>query len=392
MMTADFNRHSMRRPIIALHRSPTLVGFANLAAAMGIARFALTPLLPFMQQSFGLTLAQGGWLAAVNYLGYLGGAILSIGLRRHLETMARWGLLAIALSTLGMGLTTSPFWWASWRFVSGLAGAFVLIGTSTWALTEFARGGRPHAAGTLFAGVGVGIAVAGLVALVAGVSGAGPQPAWVVLGLVVMAAAALAWPVLRASTAATSAVDQGASERFGPGGWLLIACYSAAGFGYIIPATYIPAAARLLIADPLIFGWAWPVFGTAAALSTLVATRWSSRATPRSLFGAALLLMGVGTLAPALSLSPTTLLLSALSVGGTFMLATMASMQEARRVLPHASGKLIATMTTGFALAQLAGPLLVNASRSSSAFGWPSVLAACLLLLASAVLLIRRNL
>jgi Uncharacterised MFS-type transporter YbfB len=36
-----------------------LAGFLALAAAMGIGRFAFTPVLPLMQQQFGLSLAAG---------------------------------------------------------------------------------------------------------------------------------------------------------------------------------------------------------------------------------------------------------------------------------------------------------------------------------------------
>ncbi len=50
-------------------------------------------------------------------------------------------------------------------------------------------------------------------------------------------------------------------------------CYAAFGFGYIIPATFLPAMARRYVTDPTAFGLAWPIFGAAAALSTWVA-RW----------------------------------------------------------------------------------------------------------------------
>ena len=56
-----------------------LAGLAALAISQGIGRFAMTPILPMMQQE-GLSLAQGGWLAAANYLGYLAGALSTIWL------------------------------------------------------------------------------------------------------------------------------------------------------------------------------------------------------------------------------------------------------------------------------------------------------------------------
>jgi len=45
------------------------------------------------------------------------------------------------------------------------------------------------------------------------------------------------------------------------------------GFGYILPATFLPALAREVVDDPHVFGLAWPVFGVAAALSTIATAR-----------------------------------------------------------------------------------------------------------------------
>ena len=61
--------------------APTLAlaGLAAFAVSQGIGRFAMTPILPMMQEE-GLSLSQGGWLAASNYLGYLVGALWTIWL------------------------------------------------------------------------------------------------------------------------------------------------------------------------------------------------------------------------------------------------------------------------------------------------------------------------
>src|SRR5271165_4746514 len=50
-------------------------GVFSLILALGVARFAYTPLLPLMQQQAGLGVAEAGWLAAINYIGYLTGAV-----------------------------------------------------------------------------------------------------------------------------------------------------------------------------------------------------------------------------------------------------------------------------------------------------------------------------
>lgn len=53
-----------------------LVGMAGLATAMGIGRFAFTPMLPLMQLHELVSLRQGSYLATANYVGYLLGALL----------------------------------------------------------------------------------------------------------------------------------------------------------------------------------------------------------------------------------------------------------------------------------------------------------------------------
>src|SRR5215469_13552377 len=101
-----------------------LSGLLSLSVAMGIGRFAFTPMLPVMQADAGLTVASGGWLASANYAGYLIGALAAT--RLHVTPMRAifGGLLAIALSTLAMAVTDSFAGWALWRGLAGVASAF----------------------------------------------------------------------------------------------------------------------------------------------------------------------------------------------------------------------------------------------------------------------------
>src|SRR5262252_195916 len=99
------------------------IGLLALASAMGIGRFALTPILPLMQQDAALTLTVGGWLATSNYLGYLLGALTCIAMQPRPLPAMRWGLAAVGLLTLSMGLTGSPPLWLASRFLAGVASA-----------------------------------------------------------------------------------------------------------------------------------------------------------------------------------------------------------------------------------------------------------------------------
>ena len=86
---------------------PAVTGMLILAVAIGIGRFAFTPLLPMMQQDYQLSLQAASWLAAANYIGYFLGAFSAVWLRYSAPLMILSALAMIALSTLAMGLVTT---------------------------------------------------------------------------------------------------------------------------------------------------------------------------------------------------------------------------------------------------------------------------------------------
>jgi len=364
-----------------------VVGMIGLAAAMGIGRFAFTPLMPLMQAHSALTLAQGGWLAAANYAGYLAGALLCVAANPDPGSATRAGLAGVALSTLAMGLTAEFQWALAWRFVAGVTSAFVLVGISAWALPRLARAERAHWAGGVFAGVGVGIMFAGLVSLVLAVRGTAPSTGWLLLGATATLILAVTWRHFSASHAASTADAPIRTERFTADAWLLIGNYGIFGFGYIIPATFLPALARQLLADPAIFGWTWPVFGLAAAVSTVFASLMLRNAAPRRVWAISQVVMAAGVVAPVIAASAGMLVFAAIAVGGTFMIVTMAGMQEARRVAGNGAPRLIAAMTAAFAIGQLLGPIVVGLVSSNTRALSTTSIAAAVLLIASAIVL-----
>jgi MFS family permease len=335
------------------------IGLLSLASAMGIGRFSLTPILPLMQHDAGLTLAQGGWLACANYLGYLAGALICIIFSPPPATAVRWGLAGTGLFTLAMGLTDLEPLWLAWRCLAGAASAFVLVGVSAWAMPILTRQGREEWSGRVFAGVGAGIAFAGLFGLVAALDAWSSRTSWIALGLVAVALAALLWTPLQSGGRTASS---GAPQRhvLPARAILAAACYLAFGYGYIIPATFLPALARGYIDDPAAFGLIWPVFGVAAAVSTLVASRVGRGLVPWQLWTRAQWVLAVGVVLPALHVNVATLLLSAICVGGTFMIITMAGIKEALRLGGAPASLAVGVMTSAFAVGQILGPLTVS--------------------------------
>ena len=107
-------------------------GLFSLILAMGIARFSYTPLLPVMINETYLNDATGGWLATINYIGYMLGAIIaaSISDLKLKDILYRAGLIIAVVSTVGMGITDNYIVWSLMRFIAGLSSAAcLLVGT-----------------------------------------------------------------------------------------------------------------------------------------------------------------------------------------------------------------------------------------------------------------------
>jgi MFS family permease len=368
-----------------------LAGLAALAVAMGIGRFAFTPILPMMLQDAGLSIASGGLLASANYLGYLLGALSAMVVRIRPERAIRGGLLAIAVVTLAMAWPLPFAVWAVLRLIAGVASAWVLISVSAWCMEALAGYQRPFLNSVVFAGVGTGIASAGLICLaLIGMDTVSSQ-AWATMGIVSFAVAALIWRFFRRPPVPEHATTAGPHGRlrWDADALRLVLCYGVFGFGYIIPATFLPVMARNALQGSPLFGWSWPVFGLAAALSTLAVAFLVKRMGNRRVWMFSQFVMAAGVVLPVLHPGLLSVFIAALCVGGTFMVITLAALQEGKRVAGRNGAMLIAAMTSAFAAGQIIGPLTVSAGGGNDSFSIALVIAA--VLLAGSALLLGRG-
>lgn len=371
-------------------RSLAWSGFVALAVATGIGRFAFTPLLPLMQQELGLGLAQGGWLAGANYLGYLAGALTAANLPWSAYTLLLLGLLLVAGTTALMGGTETWSSWIAWRSIAGIASAWVQVAAASLCLTRLAAAGEPGKAAMVFSGVGGGIALAGFVCIVGDLRGLSVVNTWYALAAIATLGVLFTWPLWqRDDTSAVHPPEPLPRSENGLRHWRLIVCYGFFGFGYILPATFLPAQARELLENSAVFGLAWPLFGLAAACSTLACGVLLRRFSGRALWLAAQLLMAAAVVLPAVAPGLTGIVVAALGVGGTFMVITMLGMRQAQVSAGPLARSLMASLTAAFATGQLAGPVFfslmhehLDGSLADSLYVVSAVLlAGCLLLL-----------
>jgi MFS family permease len=359
-------------------------GLAALAVAMGIGRFAFTPILPMMQTDHGLSVAHGSWLASANYLGYLVGSLIAMHPRISARAAIRCGLVLIAASTLAMGADHHFTVWLMLRGVAGIASALVMIAVSAWILPRLAHAARDDLSGTVYAGVGAGIVYAGVACVLLLRLNASANSAWFVLGATAALATLVVWRVVGDEAASQAPLTPADGSHVAFTHFRLVFCYGAYGLGYIIPATFLPVMAKQVIADPSWFAWAWPCFGAAAMLSTIVSAPLARRFGNRSVWIAGNLVMAVGVLIPIALPGLAGIAIAALCVGGTVMVNTMTGIQEARRAAGAHARSLIGAMTAAFAIGQIVGPLLVaGLVHVPGGFSWALAIAALPLFIAA---------
>jgi len=330
-----------------------------MALAMGIGRFAFTPMLPLMIRDAQIDVAGGGWLAAANYLGYLLGAMTASRIRLDAARLSLLALLLTAALTGAMALPGPAWLWMALRLLAGVCSAWAFIGTSIWGLAALAQLRRPTWGAGIYVGVGAGMAIAGLLCLAGGALGTTASALWLQLGLLALVLALPVGAVLRRIDPEAVPRERGAAAAtpLPRGATGLVLSYAAFGFGYILPATFLPVMARSVVDDPKLFGLAWPVFGAMAVLSNLGAGWCMRHASRLQVWAGAQLLMGIGVVLPSLWLNGWTIALAALLVGGTFMAVTMTAMQESRARSPQNPTAFVSRMTVGFAVGQIAGPV-----------------------------------
>lgn len=365
-----------------------------LAVAMGIGRFAFTPILPLMIQEGTVHLAQTAWLSSSNYIGYLVGALSLLKSKRH-PLFVMLGLTLVTLTTWLASLSSFG-WLLVLRFLAGVASAWVLVSISAFAI-NWLKSRQVASSGLIYTGVGIGITLTGLIcsyfifqpvtATIAAQSSFSPLSSrlWQYLGVIALLATLVVTFLLAkinsqfASTAAATTAAAKAnpskalhtkashtnstSSSITPAKLKLanvLTAYGLFGFGYILPATFLPQIAKQWLSGQS-YLLIWPFFGLAAALSVVLSQGLQRRYNNFSLLGVwrvSQIIMAVGTLLPALWQSLAGLMLSALMVGGTFMVVTMAGLQVAASQVTHyPKYNLSALMTASFALGQLIGPL-----------------------------------
>ncbi len=348
----------------------TTGGVCGLVLTIGLARFAYTPLLPSLQEQTGLSDAGAGALAAVNYAGYMSGALAAAWIDdvRWRHRLYSTGLWMALLTTAAMALSPWMPAWALWRFIGGLCGATGMLLGSGLVLGWLMRHGHRPELGLHFMGIGLGIVVSALGAW--GLAQVWPEwwrqwLAFAVLGVVFFVPAWVWRPPVPPAVAAAQA-DEGAHTVSRRWLWTLLGSYFAAGWGFVISATFTVA---MVEREPALAGqgpWAWAMVGVAAMPAVFVWDRVARRIGDTRALLLALGLQTVSVVLPALSGSLAAAMAGAVGYGATFIGIVSLTLALVGRRSPHNPGKAMARLTLSYGAAQMMAPVVAGLMAQST--------------------------
>ena len=353
-------------------------GCLALAAAMGIGRFAYTPILPAMQRSVGFGTGTAGLLASANYAGYLVGAVLiaATPTRVPRRQVLVGCLVAIGITTALMAATTDTLAWGIIRFLSGIASAGVFVLASGLVLGELRREHRISLAGWLYAGVGIGIATSGVVVRVA-TARLGWRGDWLALAAIAIVAIYPCgrWLPRPAPVVSSSAGQVHADRPPGRAFALLFAAYFLEAVGYIVTGTFLVAIVNRTPGREATGATVWIVVGVAAVPAAVLWTAWASRLGLAHALALAYGAQACGILLPVAG-GVAADYGSAILFGGTFIGISALTMTLAGQLAPRRTAELIGLLTAAYGVGQIIGPV-VAASLASRAHSFtPALIAA----------------
>lgn len=340
-------------------------GVCSLILVMGIARFAYTPLLPVMVDEAGLSHAGGGWLAAINYAGYLSGVLIAarVGNAVLKDRLYRWGMVVAVFSTAMMAVSTDFYIWALSRFIAGLCTAAGLMIGSGLILNWLMRNQHRSELGIHFSGIGFGIAISAFAAILMHPYLSWDMQWYVLTGLGLL----LLIPALGWFPEATSEVQAAHQHRVMQHALpnakfmrLFLAAYFCAGFGYVVTATFIVAIINDLPGLSEVGGWMFLMIGVVAVPSCILWDLIARKVGDVNALILASVVEVVGIIAPTLGFGLTGVITGAVLYGATAIAIVSLTLTMAGHYYPAQPAKMMGKMSIAYGLAQIIAPALTG--------------------------------
>ncbi|UNP85384.1 YbfB/YjiJ family MFS transporter [Staphylococcus equorum] len=344
-----------------------ILGMICLFIVMAIGRFAYTPIMPFMQQTGHMDNQSAGLLATINYLGYLIGAIIPIWIVVFSKvTDLKVYLLINIVSTILMGLFDNFTLWIIFRLIAGITSGTVFVLASNVALEALRAANKGRISGMLYSGVGLGIFTSSIFIFLFTTEN-NWKITWILLGVFALVMGSFVFFGMRQNSNVENETQTLNEKEDKPKVklnkkfiWGFSIAYFCEGAGYIITDTFLVAIVKSIPEFADYAALSWMFVGLGAIPSTILWSMMAEKLGYSKATNLAFILQIIAVILPVFSESITSLVISSILFGATFLGLTTLFMSKAQTLMFQSNSKinLVASLTVIYSLGQMIAPAL----------------------------------
>ncbi|QHD16289.1 YbfB/YjiJ family MFS transporter [Staphylococcus equorum] len=344
-----------------------ILGMICLFIVMAIGRFAYTPIMPFMQQTGHMDNQSAGLLATINYLGYLIGAIIPIWIVVFSKvTDLKVYLLINIVSTILMGLFDNFTLWIIFRLIAGITSGTVFVLASNVALEALRAANKGRISGMLYSGVGLGIFTSSIFIFLFTTEN-NWKITWILLGVFALVMGSFVFFGMRQNSNVENETQTLNEKEDKPKVklnkkfiWGFSIAYFCEGAGYIITGTFLVAIVKSIPEFADYAALSWIFVGLGAIPSTILWSMMAEKLGYSKATNLAFILQIIAVILPVFSESITSLVISSILFGATFLGLTTLFMSKAQTLMFQSNSKinLVASLTVIYSLGQMIAPAL----------------------------------
>ncbi|ANQ65341.1 YbfB/YjiJ family MFS transporter [Staphylococcus equorum] len=344
-----------------------ILGMICLFIVMAIGRFAYTPIMPFMQQTGHMDNQSAGLLATINYLGYLIGAIIPIWIVVFSKvTDLKVYLLINIVSTILMGLFDNFTLWIIFRLIAGITSGTVFVLASNVALEALRAANKGRISGMLYSGVGLGIFTSSIFIFLFTTEN-NWKITWILLGVFALVMGSFVFFGMHQNSNVENETQTLNEKEDKPKVklnkkfiWGFSIAYFCEGAGYIITGTFLVAIVKSIPEFADYAALSWMFVGLGAIPSMILWSMMAEKLGYSKATNLAFILQIIAVILPVFSESITSLVISSILFGATFLGLTTLFMSKAQTLMFQSNSKinLVASLTVIYSLGQMIAPAL----------------------------------
>lgn len=337
-----------------------IAGIMSIFIGVGIARFSFTSLLPLMLNDI-LTIKFAGFLASINYIGYLSGAICAIFIKDIYTKIKffRVGLFLSIISTIILGLTTSEYLWILSRLIAGFATAMILVVCSSIVMVKLNGEDKTKIMGIYFSGIGIAITTTHLFLTYINKNENLWQFSWVILAIIAMISCIYPLYILSIENKIDTHIIKHKIDKkiFSPFIIILTIAYFCEGIGFVVQATFLPDIINKVEGLEGFGNLTWLFVGIVGIPSSIIWMKLAYKYGSVNMIISALFIQIIGILIPTITNNLYLNILSGALYGGTFIGLSALFMNLVGKLSEKNPVFLMGTITSAYSLGMIIAPL-----------------------------------